>query len=90
MAHHLALPSRRTTVSEVLVCNSPLFGTGDVYHCSELDCPVHGERNVSMLEPAKAPWTLTENVRRRPRDHAKVNGLTVEESKRLLDELDGK
>jgi hypothetical protein len=29
-------------------CNSPLFGSGQIYHCSELDCPIHGERNKLM------------------------------------------
>lgn len=39
-------------------CNSPLFGTGEVYHCHELDCPVHGERNKIMAGAEQRVWQI--------------------------------
>lgn len=36
------------------ICTSPLFGSGEVYHCNELDCPVHGERNRTMIDNPRA------------------------------------
>ena len=30
-------------------CNSVLSGKGVLYHCIELDCPVHGERNKNIF-----------------------------------------
>lgn len=29
-------------------CSSPHFGGGEVYHCHELSCPIHGERNKQI------------------------------------------
>lgn len=36
-----------------LKCTSPKFGTGEIYHCLELDCPVHGERNRTISASTK-------------------------------------
>ncbi len=43
----------------VPTCTSPLFGTGEVYHCSELGCPIHGERNSILADAEKLSQRMT-------------------------------